>query len=148
MVDCMTDNRTRTVADVRHAFSRHGGNLGADGSVAYLFSHSGVLSFPPGTEEDRVVEAALQAGAEDVVAAEDGSLEVLTSPDAFDAVKAAMGAAGLAPAAAELTMRPSTSVALDAATATTVLGLLETLEDLDDVQRVYSNADFPEEALA
>ena len=147
IVECLTDNRTRTVADVRHAFNKHDGNLGADGSVGYLFSHSGVLSFAPGTSEDRVMEAALEAGAEDVVTEDDGSLEVLTSPESFDAVRAAMTKAGLAPASSELTQRASTRIPVAAAEGRRVLELLEVLEDLDDVQHVYSNADFPAELL-
>jgi YebC/PmpR family DNA-binding regulatory protein len=148
IVECLTDNRTRTVADVRHAFNKHDGNLGADGSVAYLFSHSGVLSFAPGTDEGRVMEAALEAGAEDVVTEDDGSIEVLTSPESFDAVRVAMAGAGLAPVAAELTQRASTRIPVAAADGRQVLELLEVLEDLDDVQHVYSNADFPPELLA
>lgn len=147
IVECLTDNRTRTVADVRHAFNKHDGNLGADGSVAYLFSHSGVLSFAPGTDEDRVMEAALEAGAEDVVTEDDGSIEVLTSPESFDAVHAALSGVGLVPASAELTQRASTRIPVAAADGRRVLELLEVLEDLDDVQHVYSNADFPAELL-
>jgi YebC/PmpR family DNA-binding regulatory protein len=148
IVDCLTDNRTRTVADVRHAFNKHGGNLGADGSVGYLFSHCGVLTFAKGVSEDRVMEVALEAGAEDVVTADDGTVEVITSPDGFDAVKAAMAAAGLAPGSAGITMRAATAIPLDAATAPQVFELIEALEDLDDVQHVYSNADFPEGGMA
>lgn len=144
MVDTLTDNPTRTVADVRHAFSKHDGNLGATGSVGYLFSHCGVLEFAKGVSEDRVMEAALEAGAEDVVTADDGTVQVITSPDGFDAVKAAMAKAGLAPTAATVTMRAATLVPLDQAAAGAVFELLEALEDLDDVQQVYSNADFPE----
>lgn len=148
MVDCMTDNRNRTVAEVRHAFSKHGGNLGADGSVGYLFSHAGVLSFASGIGEERLLEAALDAGAEDVVTNADGSFDVLVSPDQYEAVKQALSQVGLEPVEAELTMRAATSVQLDADTAASVLKLLEVLEDLDDTQNVYSNADFPEELLA
>jgi YebC/PmpR family DNA-binding regulatory protein len=148
MVDCLTDNHTRTVADVRHAFSKHGGNLGAAGSVGYLFSHCGVLAFPEGASEDRIMEVALEAGAEDVVTADDGTVEVITSPDGFDAVKAAMAAAKLAPESAGITMRAATEIPLDATTAPQVFELIEALEDLDDVQHVYSNADFPEGGMA
>jgi len=144
MVDCMTDNRTRTVADVRHAFSKHGGNLGADGSVGYLFSHCGLLEFPKGVNEDRVMEVALEAGAEDVVVADDGGIEVITSPDGFDAVKAAMAKAGLAPTSAAVTMRAATRVPLQRADAERVFDLIEALEDLDDVQHVHTNAAFPD----
>jgi YebC/PmpR family DNA-binding regulatory protein len=148
MVDCLSDNRNRTAGEVRHAFSKYGGNLGADGSVAYLFNHSGVLTYAPGTSEDRLMEAALEAGAEDIVVNDDGSIDVLTDPDEFHAVRDRLQATGLAPAEGEVTMRPSTTIALDAETAGSVLTLLNALENLDDVQTVYSNADFPEEVLA
>jgi len=148
MVDCVTDNRNRTVSEVRHAFSRFGGNLGTDGCVAYLFSQRGVLNYPPGTSEDRLMEAALEAGAEDVVGEEDGSFEVLTAPDEYYGVCDAMDEQGLKPEDSELTMRPATWVELDEESAETVLKLLDALEDLDDVQNVYSNADFPETVLA
>jgi YebC/PmpR family DNA-binding regulatory protein len=147
MVDALTDNRNRTVADVRHAFSKHGGNLGADGSVGYLFKRVGVLSYPSGSDEDRVMEQALEAGAEDVVIHEDTSIDVLTDPDEFDAVSAAMEAAGLLPEEAEVTMRAATQVSLGEEDAAAMLRLLEALEDLDDVQQVYSNADIAEELL-
>jgi YebC/PmpR family DNA-binding regulatory protein len=146
MVECMTDNRNRTVAEVRHAFTKHGGNLGTDGSVAYLFDKVGVLNFAPGTSEDSVMEVALEAGAEDIETADDGSIEVLTSPEEFSGVAAAMDAAGLKPENAEVTMRASTEVALDVETGQKVLKFLDMLEDLDDTQNVYSNADIPEEA--
>lgn len=145
IVDCMSDNRTRTVGEVRHAFSKHGGNLGADGSVGYLFNKCGVLSFPETAGEDKVMEAALDAGAEDVVT--DGGIEVLTDPGDFLKVKESMEKAGLKPESAEITLRASTSVTLDAAHAESVMKLLEALESLEDVQTVYSNADFPEEVL-
>jgi YebC/PmpR family DNA-binding regulatory protein len=141
MVDCLTDNRNRTVSEVRHAFSKAGGNLGTDGSVAYLFSKVGVLSYPAGVEEDTLMEAALEAGADDVVSNDDGSLDVLTSPEAFEGVKAALAGAGLTPENAEITMRASTSTSLDKDDAEKMIRLLERLEDLDDVQNVYSNAD-------
>jgi YebC/PmpR family DNA-binding regulatory protein len=147
IVECLTDNRVRTVADVRLAFNKHDGNLGADGSVAYMFSHSGVLSFAPGTDEDRVMEVALEAGAEDVLTEDDGSVEVITSPESFDAVRAAMIGAGLKPASAELTQRASTRIPVAAAEGRQVIELIEALEDLDDVQHVHSNADFPPELL-
>jgi len=148
IVDCMTDNRKRTVSDVRHLFTKHGGNLGADGSVGYLFNHVGVLSYPATAPEDRVLEAALEAGAEDVLTNEDGSIDVLTSPADFETIRDAMGAASLAPESAEVTMRAATSVRLDAEHASSMVKLLEGLEDLDDVQNVYSNADIAEEILA
>ena len=148
MVECMTDNRNRTVAEVRHAFTKHGGNLGTDGSVAYLFSKLGVLNFAPGTSEDEVMEVALDAGADDIETAEDGSIEVTTAPETFSDVVAAMEAAGLKPENAEVTMRASTEVALDVETGQKVLKFLDMLEDLDDTQDVYSNADIPEEAYA
>lgn len=148
MVDCMTDNRNRTVSEVRHAFSKCGGNLGTDGSVAYLFEALGVLNYPAGTPEDAVMEAALEAGAQDVVVNDDGSLEVLTGPDDYENVRAAMLQAGLKPEHSELTMRASTSSPVDLEQAPAVLKLLEMLDDLDDVQNVYTNADFPDEALS
>ncbi len=148
MVDCMTDNRNRTVSEVRHAFTKCGGNLGTDGSVAFLFAKQGVLSFPAGNNEDAIMEAALEAGAEDVVTNEDGSIDVLTSPDVFMGVKEAMQKAGLVPEQAEITMRASTSVKLDAEDAVRMVKMLDMLEDLDDVQNVYSNADIPDEVLA
>jgi len=148
MVDCLTDNRNRTVSEVRHAFSKAGGNLGTDGSVAYLFSKVGILSYPAGVDEDALMEAALDAGADDVVSSEDGSLDVLTSPDAFESVKAALVDAGMTPENAEITMRASTSTSLDKDDAEKMIRLLERLEDLDDVQNVYSNADIGEDILA
>jgi YebC/PmpR family DNA-binding regulatory protein len=146
MIETMTDNRNRTVAEVRHAFTKHGGNLGTDGSVAYLFDNIGVLNYAPGTSEDEVMEAALDAGAEDVVAEEDGSIEVITTPESYSDVVAGMEAAGLKPANAEITMRASTEVDLDVETGHKVLKFLDILEDLDDAQAVYSNANIPEEA--
>ena len=142
IVDCLTDNRVRTVADVRHAFSKCGGNMGTEGSVAFMFRRLGVLSYAPGADEDRVTEAAIEAGADDVaVYAEDGSIEVVTSPEDFAAVREAMAAAGLAPGHAEITFRADNDVAVDADVAPQVRKLLDMLEDLDDVQDVYSNAD-------
>ena len=144
IVDCLTDNRTRTVADVRHAFSKFGGNLGTDGSVAFLFRKLGVISFAPGASEDRVMEAALEAGAEDVVSyPEDGSIDVLTTPEAFPAVKDALARAGLVADQAGVTMRADNDVAVEGDTALSVARLLEWLEDIDDVQDVFSNADLP-----
>ncbi len=147
LIEAMTDNRNRTVADVRYAFNKHGGNLGTDGSVAYLFEKRGVLSFAPEADEERVMEIALEAGADDVDEEEDGSLTVLTDPGAFSSVLAAFRAAGLEPDNAEVTMVPSTLSECDAATARSVLELVDRLEDLDDVQNVYTNADIPEEAM-
>jgi YebC/PmpR family DNA-binding regulatory protein len=144
IVDTLTDNRNRTVAEVRHAFSKAGGNLGTDGSVAYLFNKIGVLNFEPGTSEDDVMEVALEAGADDIVTEQDGLIEVVTSPEAFADVVSAMEEAGLTPANAEVTMRASMEVELDVETGQKVLRFLDVLEDLDDAQAVYSNADIPE----
>ena len=146
LVECLTDNRNRTVAEVRHAFSKFGGNLGTDGSVAYLFSKMGVLNFAPGTSEEAVMEAALDAGADDVIKADDGSIEVHTAPEAYSDVRAALEAAGFAAENAEITMRASLEVELDVESGEKVLRLLDALEDLDDTQDVYSNADIPDEA--
>jgi len=148
MVECMTDNRNRTVAEVRHAFSKYGGNLGADGSVGYLFSLVGQLSFPAGQDEDALMEAALEAGAEDVVSYPDGSIDVLTDPTEFEEVRDAMVAAGFETEEAEVTQRASTSTELNEQQASSMMKMLEVLEDLDDVQNVYSNADIPDEILA
>ncbi len=148
LVECMTDNRNRTVADVRHAFSKRGGNLGTDGSVAYLFNRLGQIIYGPDTGEDRVMEAALEAGADDVLSHDDGSIEVLTPWEDFLAVKEAMQAAGLEHDSAELIMQPSVSVELDRSGAENILGLIDMLEDLDDVQNVYTNADIPDAVLA
>jgi YebC/PmpR family DNA-binding regulatory protein len=140
MVDCLTDNRTRTVAEVRHAFTKNGGNLGADGSVAYLFKHCGQVVFAPGTNEERVMEAALEAGADDVVTNEDGSIEVLSAPHDFEQVRAGLEKAGLKPGIAEVTMKPATEVALAGEDAAKMRRLLDALENLDDVQEVYTTA--------
>jgi YebC/PmpR family DNA-binding regulatory protein len=148
MVDCMTDNRNRTVADVRHAFSKCGGNLGTAGSVAFLFEHRGVVSFPAGADEDAVMEAALEAGAEDVVTNEDGSIDVLTAPDEVLTVRDALRAHGLEPESAEATMRAMTGADLGEEDAGKMVRMLDMLEDLDDVQQVYSNADISDEVLA
>jgi YebC/PmpR family DNA-binding regulatory protein len=148
MIECLSDNRNRTVSEVRHAFSKHGGNLGTDGSVAYLFSKIGVLNFGPGTSEDEIMEVALDAGADDIDTGDDGSIEVVTSPEAYSGLVAAMKTAGITPANAEITMRASLEVELDVETGQKVLKFLDILEDLDDTQAVYSNADIPEEAYA
>jgi YebC/PmpR family DNA-binding regulatory protein len=148
MVDCMTDNRNRTVADVRHAFSKFGGNLGADGSVGYLFNHVGQLRFPPGSDEEAIMDAAIEAGADDVLVEDDSSIEVLTDPGDFEAVRDAMRSAGLEAEDAELTMRATTSTELELQAAGSMVKMLEMLEDLDDVQNVYSNAEISDEILA
>ena len=140
IVDCMTDNRTRTVAEVRHAFSKYGGNMGAEGSVAFLFKHCGQLLFAPGTPEEQLLELALEAGAEDVLTHEDGSLEVITAPFEFTRIRAALETAGLKPELAEVTMRPETDIDLDADQSEAMQKLLDALENLDDVQSVYTNA--------
>jgi YebC/PmpR family DNA-binding regulatory protein len=140
IVDCLTDNRTRTVADVRHAFSKYGGNLGTDGSVAFLFRHCGQIVFAPGTNEDRVMEAAIEAGAEDVETGDDGSVEVITGPHDFVAVRDALAKAGLKPAFAEVTMKASTEVELRGEDALRMQKLLDALESIDDVQEVYTSA--------
>ena len=140
IVDCMTDHRTRTVADVRHAFSKHGGNLGTDGSVAFLFKHCGQILFPPGTDEDKLLEAALEAGADDVVTNDDASLEVVTGPYDFLAVKEALAKAGFKPEFAEVTMKPATEVVMTGDDAVRMQKLIDAIESLDDVQEVYTNA--------
>ncbi len=150
MVDCLSDNRNRTVSDVRHAFTKHGGNLGSDGSVAYLFNRSGVIVFSDGDEalEERVMEIALEAGAEDITTNDDGSIEVLTPPDAYEAVRDALTADGLEPAHSDVTMLATTSVELDAEQAETLTRLVDALDDLDDVQDVFTNAEYPSEEVA
>jgi len=148
IVDCLSDNRTRTVGEVRHAFTKHGGNLGTDGSVAFLFRKVGQISYPSGSDEDKIMEAALEAGADDVVSNEDGSVDVLTAPDDLVDVKDRLIAAGLVPEAADIAMRPSTWVTLNAEHAATVIELTAALEDCDDVQKVHSNADIPDDVLA
>jgi YebC/PmpR family DNA-binding regulatory protein len=140
MVDCLTDNRQRTVADVRHAFSKYGGNLGTDGSVAFLFKHCGILLFAPGADEDKVLEAALEAGAEDVVSDEDGSIEVITAPSDFSAVKEALEVAGFKPEVAEVTMKAANETVFAGDDAVKMQKLLDALDDLDDVQDVYTSA--------
>jgi YebC/PmpR family DNA-binding regulatory protein len=148
IVDCLTDNKVRTVADVRHAFSKFGGNLGTDGSVSFMFKKLGVLSFAAGADEDKLTEAAIEAGADDVVAYDDGAIDVLTAPDAFPAVKATMDAAGLVADIAEVTYRAENDIAVTGETAQQVAKLLRWLEDMDDVQNVYSNADLGADAFA
>jgi len=140
MIDCMTDNRTRTVAEVRHALSKHGGNLGTDGSVAFNFKHCGQLVFAPGTSEEKVMEAALDAGAEDVVSNEDGTLEVITAPAEFEPVREALEKAGLKPELAEVTMKPLVETVLVGEDAQKMQKLIDVLDDLDDVQQVYTTA--------
>ena len=140
MVDCMTDNKTRTVADVRHAFTKYGGNLVTDGSVAFLFKHCGQMAFAPGTDEDKLMEAAIEAGAEDVVSNEDGSIEVITAPNDFSAVKSALEKAGFRPELAEVTMKPTTETELAGDDAARMQRLLDALEAVDDVQEVYTTA--------
>lgn len=148
MVDCLSDNRNRTVGEVRHAFTKHGGNLGTDGSVAYLFTKTAVFEFPAGSDEDRIMEVAIEAGAEDVVTHSDGSIEVLAGSDDFHVVSDALTAAELVSEEAHVTQRPATVVSLGLEEAEAMVKLLEVLEDLDDVQQVYSNADIDEEILA
>ncbi len=147
MVDCMTDNKNRTASEVRHAFSKHGGNLGTDGSVAYLFSKQGIISYAPGADEDAVMDVALEAGAEDVITHEDGSIDVLTTPEDFSDIKAAMESAGLEAVNAEVTYNASTKAEMDREGAEKLMRMIDTLEDLDDVQEVYSNAEIPDEIL-
>lgn len=147
MVECLTDNRNRTVAEVRHAFSKCGGNLGTDGSVAYLFTKKGVLTFV-GANEDALMEAALEAGADDVVSEEDGSIEVYTTPNDFGTVLDGLEAAGFKAQSAEVTMIPSTEAELDAETAPKLMRLIDMLEDLDDVQEVYHNGSISDEVAA
>jgi YebC/PmpR family DNA-binding regulatory protein len=148
MVDCLTDNRNRTVSEVRHAFSKRGGNLGTDGSVAYLFTKQGLLTYPAGSDEDSIMETALEAGAEDVVSNEDGTIDVVTTPESFVDVKQAMTEGNLEPENAEVTMTASINVDLELDDAEKILKLVEMLEDLDDVQNVYTNADFSDEVMA
>jgi YebC/PmpR family DNA-binding regulatory protein len=148
LVEVMTDNRNRTVADVRHAFTKRNGNLGTDGSVAYLFTRKGRLSFAPGVDEERLMEAALELDAEDIQLNDDGSVDVISAWEDFGAVKAGLEAAGLVPDDGEVTMIASTTVPVDAEGAETLMELVDALEDLDDVQNVYTNVDIPDEVLA
>ncbi|MFK7856312.1 MAG: YebC/PmpR family DNA-binding transcriptional regulator [Granulosicoccus sp.] len=146
MVDTMTDNRNRTVSEVKHTFTKYGGNMGAQGSVSYLFEKQGILNYPAGTDEDTVMEAALDAGADDIISNDDGSLEVLTTEEVFVDVKEALTAAKLVPEHSEVTMRASTEVELDVEQGQKLLKLIDALEDLDDVQDVFTNAEIPGEA--
>ncbi len=148
LVDCLTDNRNRTVAEVRHAFTKYGGNLGTAGSVAYLFSKTGVINFAPGVDEDQIMDVSLEKGAEDVLSHNDGSIDVITSPEEYMTVKEALDAVGLKYEQAELTFHASTTAELDLDGAQKMLRMLEVLEDLDDVQNVYSNADISDEILS
>ena len=148
MVDCMTDNRNRTVSEVRHAFTKSGGNLGTDGSVAYMFNRIGLLTYPAGSNEDAIMEAALEAGADDVEVSDDGSIEVSTSYEDFMAVKDAMEAAGHKPEDAEIIEKPTTDMVVSEDDAEKIMRLIDTLDELDDVQDVHTNADFPDEVLA
>jgi YebC/PmpR family DNA-binding regulatory protein len=147
IVDCLTDNKVRTVADVRHAFSKLGGNLGTEGSVAFMFKKSGVLTYAPGADEDAITNAAIEAGADDIVVyPDDQSIDVLTAPDAYESIRSAMEKAGLKPDLAEVTMRADNNISVAGETAQQVVKLLRWLEDLDDVQNVYSNADLGADA--
>ena len=146
MVDTMTDNRNRTVSEVKHAFTKYGGNMGAQGSVSYLFEKQGVLNYPESVDEDTIMEAALEAGADDIITTDDGSIEVLTTEEAFVDVKEALVAVELAPEHSEVTMRASTTVELDVEQGQKLLKLIDALEDLDDVQNVFTNAEIPGES--
>ena len=147
LVECTTDNRKRTVSEVRHAFTKYGGNLGTDGSVAYLFNKTGVFNYPAGSDEDQIMEAAIEAGAEDIVSFDDGTIEVITNTENFHVVHQELIAAGHPPEVAELIQRASTEVSLDEETGEKVLKLIDALEELDDVHDVFSNADFPDSLL-
>ncbi|MDO7596957.1 MAG: YebC/PmpR family DNA-binding transcriptional regulator [Pseudomonadota bacterium] len=148
MLDCLTDNRNRTVAEVRNVFSKRGGNMGTDGSVAYLFNKKGIISLPAGTDEDVVMEVALEAGAEDIVSNDDSSVDVFTRSEDFDVVKEALIVAELVPVSAEVTMHPELTTSLEVDDARKAMAMIEAFEDLDDVQNVYSNADFSDEVMA
>jgi len=148
LADCMTDNRNRTVSEIRHAFAKAGGNLGTDGSVAYMFNKIGSIIFDAGADEDSIMEIALEAGAEDIISEDDGSIEVITTPENFSAVNKALKEANLKPIASEVTMRADILTPIDADTAEKLLNFIDVLEDLDDVQEVYFNADIPDEVLA
>ncbi len=147
LADCMTDNRNRTVSEVRHAFTKAGGNLGTDGSVSYMFNKIGTIIYAAGVDEDAIMEVALDAGAEDITTEDDGSIEVITTPESFSAVNNALKDAGHEPIAAEITMRADILTGVDNDTAEKLLRLIDTLEDLDDVQEVYFNADIPDDVL-
>jgi YebC/PmpR family DNA-binding regulatory protein len=148
MVECLTDNRNRTVAEVRHAFNKAGGNLGTSGSVAFLFSKLGMITFPPGSDEEKIMEAALEAGADDVIVNDDTSIDVTTTPEDFISVKEAMQAAGFTPEQADITMQASTTVDLELEDAQKAMRLVDALEDLDDVQNVHSNVEISDEVMA
>jgi YebC/PmpR family DNA-binding regulatory protein len=148
IVDCLTDNRNRTVAEVRHAFAKAGGNLGTDGSVGYLFSKVGILTYAPLIDEDALMEAALEAGADDVISYDDGAVDVMTTPETYLAVKEALIAAGFEPDSSEVTMQAATQAELDADDSEKMIRLIDRLEDLDDVQNVFSNADISDEIMA
>lgn len=147
LVDCLTNNKNRTVAEVRHAFSKCGGNLGTEGSVAYIFTKKGLLTFPPGVSENRIYETAIDAGADDIIVNDDGSIDVFTTPDSFEPVYERLIAAQLTPQHSEITMLPANEVSLDKENAERMLKLIDMLEDLDDVQEVYSNAQIDNELL-
>ena len=148
MLDCLTDNKNRTVAEVRNVFSKRGGNMGTDGSVSYLFSKKGIITYAAGTDEDTVMEAALEAGAEDIITNDDGTVDVFTTQADYAAVKDALDAAGLEAVSSEVTMHPETTVALEAKDAEKALAMIDAFEDLDDVQNVYTNADFSDDVMA
>ena len=148
MVDCMTDNRNRTVAAVRNVFSKRGGNMGTDGCVAFIFNKKGIISFAAGADEDAIMEVALESGAEDIVSNDDGSIDVFTAAEDYAAVKDALDAAGFEAQSAEVTMHPDNTVSLDVEDAKKAIGMIEAFEELDDVQEVYSNADFSDEVMA
>ena len=148
MVDCMTDNRNRTVAEVRHVFSKRGGNMGTDGCVAFMFNQKGIISFASGLNEDGILEVALEAGADDIVTNDDGSIDVFTTPDVYASVKDALDAAGFEAQSAEVTMHPDNTVSLELEDAQKAIAMIDAFEELDDVQQVYSNADFSDEVMA
>jgi YebC/PmpR family DNA-binding regulatory protein len=148
MVDCMTDNKNRTVAAVRNVFSKRGGNMGTDGCVAFMFNQKGIITLPAGTEEDDIMEVALEAGAEDIVNNDDGTIDVFTSPEDYSTVKDALDAAGISVESSQVTMHPDNTVSLEVEDARKAIGLIEAFEELDDVQEVYSNADFSDEVMA
>ena len=148
MMDCMTDNRNRTVAAVRNVFTKRGGNMGTDGSVAYLFNKKGIISYPAGTDEDTIMEGALDAGAEDIVTHDDGTVDVFTAPEDYAAVKDALDQSSLEANSSEVTMHPETRVALDVQDAGKALAMIDAFEDLDDIQDVYTNADFSDDVMA
>jgi YebC/PmpR family DNA-binding regulatory protein len=148
LVECTTDNKNRTVGEVRHAFTKHGGNLGTDGSVAYLFKKLGIIRFAPDSNEERIMEVAVEAGAEDIVTEDDGSIEVVSTPEDYHNVHSALGGAGLEPEDSDIMQRATTEISLNFDDGEKVLKLLDALEELDDVQDVYSNADFPDSLLS